>query len=144
MDSGALPLLSVRKLSESPAGPLESHWPRLGHSATSRGKELIEISLQLWASQVALAVKNMAANAGDIKDSGSIPGSGRSPGGGLGHPLQYFCWENPMDRQVEPGGLQSTGSQRVGHDRGDSACMHAPQAPDACSAVTFSKSLSNT
>ena len=66
VDSWALPLLSVRKLSESPAGPLESHWPRLGHSATSRGKELIEISLQLWASQVALAVKNMAANAGGM------------------------------------------------------------------------------
>ena len=100
MDSWALPLLSVRKLSESPAGPLESHWPRLGHSATSRGKELIEINLQLWASQVALVVKNMAANAGDIIDSGSIPGSERSPVGGLGHPLQHFCQENPMDRRA--------------------------------------------
>ena len=100
MDSWALPLLSVRKLSESLAGPLESHWPRLGHSATSRGKELIEINLQLWASQVALVVKNMAANAGDIIDSGSIPGSERSPVGGLGHPLQHFCQENPMDRRA--------------------------------------------
>ena len=40
-------------------------------------------------------------------DPGSIPGWGRSPGEGNGHPLQYSCLENPMDR--EPGGLQSTG-----------------------------------
>ena len=43
-------------------------------------------------------VKNLPANAGDIKDMGSIPGSGRSPGGGSGNPLQYSCLENPMDR----------------------------------------------
>ena len=29
---------------------------------------------------------------------GSIPGSGRSPGRGHGNPLQYSCWENPVDR----------------------------------------------
>ena len=33
------------------------------------------------ASQVALMVKNLPANAGDLRDTGSIPGSGRSPGG---------------------------------------------------------------
>ena len=43
-------------------------------------------------------VKNLPANAGDIKDMGSIPGSGRSPGKGNGNPLQYCCLENPMDR----------------------------------------------
>ena len=52
----------------------------------------------LWASQVALVVKNPAANAGDVRDVGSIPGLGRSPGRGDGHPLQYSCLENPMDR----------------------------------------------
>ena len=31
------------------------------------------------ASQVAPVVKNPPANAGDIRDTGSIPGSGRSP-----------------------------------------------------------------
>ena len=36
---------------------------------------------------MALAVKNQPANAGDIRDVGSIPGSGRSPGGGHGNPL---------------------------------------------------------
>ena len=43
-------------------------------------------------------VKNLLADAGDIRDVGSIPGSGRSPGGGDGNPLQYSCLENPMDR----------------------------------------------
>ena len=39
------------------------------------------------AFQVALVVKNLPANAGDIRDNGSITGSGRSPGGGHGNPL---------------------------------------------------------
>ena len=43
-------------------------------------------------------VKNLPADAGDIRDAGSIPVLGRSPGGGHGNPLQYFCLENPMDR----------------------------------------------
>ena len=51
-----------------------------------------------WTSQVALVVKNPPGNAGDIRDTGSIPGSGRSPGGGPSNPLQYFCLENPKDR----------------------------------------------
>ena len=50
------------------------------------------------ASLVMLVVKNQAASAGDITDSGLIPGSGRSPGGGHGNPLQYSCLGNPMDR----------------------------------------------
>ena len=45
-------------------------------------------------------VKNPPANAGDIRDLGSITGSGRSPGGGHGNPLQYSCLENPMDREA--------------------------------------------
>ena len=54
----------------------------------------------LWASQVALEVKIPPANAGDIRDAGSIPESGRFPGGGNGNPLQYSCLKNPMDRGV--------------------------------------------
>ena len=50
------------------------------------------------ASQVVLVVNNPLANAGDVRDTGSIPGSGRSPGEGNGNPLQYSCQENPMDR----------------------------------------------
>ncbi|CAI9153725.1 unnamed protein product [Rangifer tarandus platyrhynchus] len=51
-----------------------------------------------WVSQVALVVKNLPANAGDIKDVGLIPGSGRSPGDGNGNPLQCSCLGNTMDR----------------------------------------------
>ena len=47
---------------------------------------------------MALVVKNLLANARDIRDPGSIPGFGRSPGGGHGNPLQYSCLENPTDR----------------------------------------------
>ena len=43
-------------------------------------------------------VKNPFANAGDMRDMGSIPGLERSPGKGHGNPLQYFCLENPMER----------------------------------------------
>ena len=52
---------------------------------------------------MALVVKNPPANAGDIRDVGPILGSGRSPG------------EGRIPRAEEPGGLQSMGSQRVGH-----------------------------
>ena len=45
-----------------------------------------------------LLVKKPPVNVGDVKDTGPIPGLGRSPGGGQGHPLQYSCLENPMDR----------------------------------------------
>ena len=47
---------------------------------------------------MALAVKNLPANAGDLRDTGSIPWSGRSPGGERGNLLQYSCLENSMDR----------------------------------------------
>ena len=43
-------------------------------------------------------VKNLPANAGDVRDMGLIPGLGRSPGGGHGNPLQYSCLKNPVDR----------------------------------------------
>ena len=50
-------------------------------------------------SQVALVVKNLPANAGDIREVGLIPGLGRFPGEGHGNPLQYFCLET-MDRRA--------------------------------------------
>ena len=43
-------------------------------------------------------VKNPSANAGDIRDSGSILESGRSLGGGPDNPLQDSFLENPTDR----------------------------------------------
>ena len=47
-------------------------------------------------------VKNLPANAGDLKDLSPISGLGRFPGGGQGTPLQYSCLENPMDRGTWP------------------------------------------
>ena len=68
-----------------------------------------------WASQVALAVKNPPANAGDLRHSSSTPGSGRSPGGeSMANPSSVLAWEIPW--REEPGGLQSTGSQKGGYD----------------------------
>ena len=43
-------------------------------------------------------VKNLSANAGDVRDVSSIPGSGRSAGGKHSNPLQHSCLENPVDR----------------------------------------------
>ena len=60
---------------------------------------------------MALVVKNLPANVGDIRDVGSIPGSGTSPGGGHSNPHQCSYLENPMDR-----GAWQAMVQRVGHD----------------------------
>ena len=54
-----------------------------------------------------LVVKNLPANEGDIKDTGSIPGWGRSPGRAHGSPFQYSCLENPMDRGARWAAVQS-------------------------------------
>ena len=70
-------------------------------------------------------VKNPPANAGDLRDIGSIPGLGRYPGEGHGNPLgkgnpleksmaafsRILAWRIPWTE--EPGGLQSMGSRRV-------------------------------
>ena len=56
-------------------------------------------------------VKASARNVGNL---GSIHGLGRSPGERNGNPLQYSSWRIPWTE--DPGGLQSTGSQRVGHN----------------------------
>ena len=63
---------------------------------------------------MALVVKNLPVNAGDVRDSGLIPESGRSPGGEHGNPLQYSYLENAWTE--EPSGLLSIGSHRVGYD----------------------------
>ena len=51
--------------------------------------------LNYWSSQVVLVVKNLSANAGDLRYMGSIPGSGRFHKGGHDNPLQYSCLESP-------------------------------------------------
>ena len=77
--------------------------------------------------QVMLVVKNPPVNAGDVRDSGSIPGLGRSPSGEHGNPLQCSCLENPMGRgawrATVPGVIESrtrlkwlTAQSRPHHD----------------------------
>ena len=67
------------------------------------------------AFQVALVVKKLPANAGDTGEVGSILGSGRSPGGeGMAPDSRILTWRIPWIE--EPGGLQSIGMQRDGHN----------------------------
>ena len=63
---------------------------------------------------MAQRVKNVPANAGDIRDTGLIPGSGRSPREGEWQPLQYSCLENSMDRGAWWASVM--GLQRAGPD----------------------------
>ena len=67
------------------------------------------------ASQMALVIKHLPTNAGDVRDVGSVPGLGRSPGERNGYPLQYSCLENTMDRGAWQA-LWSMGPQRFGHN----------------------------
>ena len=77
------------------------------------------------ASQVELVLKNLPANAGDVRDVDSIPGLGRSPGGGHSNPLQYSCLENSMDRGAWWATVHWV--ERVGHHWSDLARTHACQ-----------------
>ena len=61
---------------------------------------------------MAVVVKYLSANAGDMRDVGWIPEVGRSQSRAW-QPTSVFL-KNPMDR--EPSGLQSVGSHRVGHN----------------------------
>ena len=61
------------------------------------------------ASQVALVVKNLPANAGDVRDAGSVPGSGTSLEEGMATHSSILAWRILWTE--EPGKLQSMGSQ---------------------------------
>ena len=52
------------------------------------------------AFQVVPVVKNLPANAGDVRDAGSTPRSRRFPRRGYSNPLQYSFLENPIDREA--------------------------------------------
>ena len=65
-------------------------------------------------------VKNPSANAGDISNEGWIPGLGNPLEEGIATHSSILAWRFLWTE--EPGGLSSTGSQRVGHDWSDMAC----------------------
>ena len=75
---------------------------------------LPELPGDVGASQVVLVVKNPPANAGDIRDVGSIPRLGRSQEEGMATRSSILVWRIPWTE--EPGRLQSIGLQRVGYD----------------------------
>ena len=56
---------------------------------------LLDVCMCHEGFQVALVVKNLPANARDIRGVGLIPGLERCSGGWHGNPLQYSCLENP-------------------------------------------------
>ena len=73
-----------------------------GFPAGTSGKEpacqcrrLKRCRFDLWVRKIPW---RRPANAGEVRDMGSIPGLGRSPGGRHDNPLQYSWLENPMDR----------------------------------------------
>ena len=77
----------------------------------------LHIYIHILASQVALVVKNLPVNAGNIRDTGSISGSERSLEEGMTTHSSVLAWRIPWTE--EPGGLQSIGLQRVGHNGSD-------------------------
>ena len=77
------------------------------------------MSIPWWLSGT-----DSTCNAGDSGDESSIPGLGRSPGEGSGNPLQCSCLEIPWTGELS--GLQSMGSQGVGHDWVTESGTHSP------------------
>ena len=59
-------------------------------------------------------VKNLPANAGDVRDADLIPGWEDSLEEGMATRSSILAWRMPWAE--EPGRLRSTGSHRVGHD----------------------------
>ena len=66
------------------------------------------------ASQVTLVLKNLPANAGDVRDAGLIPGWEVPLEKEMAAQSSLLAWKIPWTEEC--GRLQSTGSQRVGHD----------------------------
>ena len=82
-------------------------------------------------SLVMLMVKNPPANAGDIRDSGSIPDLGRPPPEeGMATHSRILTWRIPWTE--EPGRLQPIGLQRVGHYWKDLAPRHTSFKSSKC------------
>ena len=75
---------------------------------------MVGIMLALWSSQVALLVKNLPANAGEVRDAGQSLGGEDPLEEAMATHSSILAWEIPWTEK--PGGVQSIGSHRVGHD----------------------------
>ena len=73
--------------------------------------------------QVALVVKKPPANAGDVRDMGSIPETGKPLVEGMATHSTVLVWRVPQSE--EPGGLQSIESQEDRQDRSSCTCVRA-------------------
>ena len=71
------------------------------------------VMLTSGASLVTLVLKNLPANAGDVRDAGSMPGLGRSLGEGHSNPLQSSCLGNPMNNRVWRATIRSVTKSRT-------------------------------
>ena len=67
----------------------------------------------LGLARLRLMVKNPPANAGNLRDEGSILGSGRPPGEENGNPLQYSRLENPMDRRAQQAAVHNVAESDI-------------------------------
>ena len=105
VDSHAYTSHSQTLESKNYRASLESRERKIKHSR--KGNNVLVNIWIPWYSDG----EESSCNAGDL---GSVAGLGISPGGEHGNPLQYSCLENPWTEV--PGGLQSVGSQRAGHN----------------------------
>ena len=117
-DLGSIPGLG-RRPGEGTGYPLQSSgWEnsmdRGAWQATTLDTSKSWTRLSDYALNRLSSKKNPPANAGDV---GSVPELGRSPGEGNGNPLRILVWE--ISWTEEPGGLQSTGSQKTQTQLGD-------------------------
>ena len=102
---------------EEPGGLPSMGSHRVGHDWCNLAAAAADL---MGVSQMALVVKNLPANEGDVRDAGPIPGLGRFPRVGDGYPLQYSCWRIPWTE--EPCGLQSIESQCIRQHWSHLAC----------------------
>ena len=94
-----------------------------------------KIRVKIWASRGALVLKNLPANAGDVRGGSLIPGSVRTPEGENDNPLPYAHLRSPMDRGAWQA-TQSTGLQSQTQLKGLST--HAEQK---CNVLKYRRML---
>ena len=79
----------------------------------SKGEGKVHPSV-LCTMQVMLVVKHLPTNAGDLRDTDSIPGSGGSLEESMATHSSVLAWKILWIEK--PGGLQSLGLHRVRHN----------------------------
>ena len=125
-------ILHLMATSRCQALPVEDSCSQLGQcnwishfwgSINYEDMECLPFNKHSFAIRASKWWQNLPANAGDVRNVGSVPEVGRSPGGGHATHSSILAWRIPWT--VELGGLQCIASQRVRHDWSDIACMHA-------------------